>query len=41
MWEMETGVANVNEANTTYNQAKGNAVSVQGRYGEEWLVCRA
>ena len=36
--EMETGVANVNEANTTYNQSKGNALSVQGRYGEIWLV---
>ena len=38
VWEMETGVANVNEANTTYNQSKGNALSVQGRYGVRRLV---
>lgn len=38
LWESRVGVANVNEANTAYNQAKGSTLSLQGRYGERGSV---
>ena len=32
-WENRAGMANVNDANTAYNKAKGSTLSLQGRYG--------